>query len=216
MVRYGLSEASPVTHCNIPRGLSVKRSIGLPIANTDAKIVDEMGQEVPVGDIGELWVRGPQVMRGYWNNPVETANVLKPGGWLATGDIARTDQDGFFYIVDRKKDMILSTSGLNVYPAEIEQVLVLHPQVSEAAVIGVQLGDGTESIKAFVVPTVNSTSEDDLIAHCRRYLSSYKVPKKIEFRTELPRSILGKTLHRVLRVEDGVRLHVQPSLLPRA
>ena len=213
---YGLSEASPVTHCNIPRGLSVKRSIGLPIANTDAKIVDEMGQEVPVGDIGELWVRGPQVMRGYWNNPVETANVLKPGGWLATGDIARTDQDGFFYIVDRKKDMILSTSGLNVYPAEIEQVLVLHPQVNEAAVIGVQLGDGTESIKAFVVPTVNSTSEDDLIAHCRRYLSSYKVPKKIEFRTELPRSILGKTLHRVLRVEEGVRLHVQPSLLPRA
>lgn len=213
---YGLSEASPVTHCNIPRGLSVKRSIGLPIANTDAKIVDEMGQEVPVGDIGELWVRGPQVMRGYWNNPVETANVLKPGGWLATGDIARADQDGFFYIVDRKKDMILSTSGLNVYPAEIEQVLVLHPQVSEAAVIGVQLGDGTESIKAFVVPTVNSTSEDDLIAHCRRYLSSYKVPKKIEFRTELPRSILGKTLHRVLRVEEGVRLHVQPSLLPRA
>ena len=120
---YGLSEASPVTHCNIPRGLSVKRSIGLPIANTEAKIVDETGQEVPVGEIGELWVRGPQVMQGYWNNPVETANVLKPGGWLATGDIARMDQDGFFYIVDRKKDMILSTSGFNVYPAEIEQVL---------------------------------------------------------------------------------------------
>ncbi len=120
---YGLSEASPVTHCNIPRGLSVKRSIGLPIANTEAKIVDETGQEVPVGEIGELWVRGPQVMQGYWNNPVETANVLKPDGWLATGDIARADQDGFFYVVDRKKDMILSTSGFNVYPAEIEQVL---------------------------------------------------------------------------------------------
>jgi long-chain acyl-CoA synthetase len=208
---YGLSEASPVTHCNIPRGLSVKRSIGLPIANTEAKIVDETGHEVPVGEIGELWVRGPQVMRGYWNNPVETANVLKPGGWLATGDIARVDQDGFFYIVDRKKDMILSTSGFNVYPAEIEQVLVLHPHVIEAAVIGVQLGDGSESIKAFVVLRVDTISADDLLVHCRRYLAAYKVPKKIEFRTELPRSILGKTLHRVLRVEEGVRLHLQRS-----
>ncbi len=208
---YGLSEASPVTHCNIPRGLSVKRSIGLPIANTEAKIVDETGREVPVGEIGELWVRGPQVMQGYWNNPVETANVLKPAGWLATGDIARADQDGFFYIVDRKKDMILSTSGFNVYPAEIEQVLFLHPHVSEAAVIGVQLGDGSESIKAFVVITADSVSADDLLAHCRRYLASYKVPKKVEFRTELPRSILGKTLHRVLRVEEEVRLHLQRS-----
>jgi long-chain acyl-CoA synthetase len=208
---YGLSEASPVTHCNIPRGLSVKRSIGLPIANTEAKIVDEAGQEVPVGEIGELWVRGPQVMQGYWNNPVETANVLKPDGWLATGDIARADQDGFFYIVDRKKDMILSTSGFNVYPAEIEQVLVLHQHVSEAAVIGVQLRDGSESIKAFVVITADSVSADDLLAHCRRYLASYKVPKKVEFRTELPRSILGKTLHRVLRVEEAVRLSLQRS-----
>ncbi|MBU6432605.1 MAG: long-chain fatty acid--CoA ligase [Nitrospirae bacterium] len=208
---YGLSEASPVTHCNIPRGLSVKRSIGLPIANTEAKIVDETGQEVPSGEIGELWVRGPQVMQGYWNNPVETANVLKPEGWLATGDIAREDQDGFFYIVDRKKDMILSTSGFNVYPGEIEQVLVLHQHVSEAAVIGVQLRDGSESIKAFVVITADSVSEDDLLAHCRRYLASYKVPKKVEFRTELPRSILGKTLHRVLRVEEAMRLHLQRS-----
>ncbi len=208
---YGLSEASPVTHCNIPRGLSVKRSIGLPIANTDAKIVDETGQEVPAGEIGELWVRGPQVMRGYWNNPEETANVLKPGGWLATGDLARVDQDGFFYIVDRKKDMILSTSGFNVYPAEIEQVLFLHPHVCEAAVIGVQLGDGCESIKAFVVVTVDSVSADDLLAHCRRYLASYKVPKGIEFRTELPKTILGKTLHRILRVEENRRLHLQRS-----
>jgi long-chain acyl-CoA synthetase len=208
---YGLSEAAPVTHCNIPRGLSVKRSIGLPIANTEAKIVDESGQEVPVGEIGELLVRGPQVMEGYWNNPAETANVLKPDGWLATGDIARTDQDGFFYIVDRKKDMILSTSGLNVYPSEIEQVLVLHPYVSEAAVIGVQLGDGSELIKAFVVLTVDTVSADELLAHCRRYLASYKVPKKIEFRTELPKTILGKTLHRILRVEESNRLHLQRS-----
>ena len=208
---YGLSEASPVTHCNIPRGLSVKRSIGLPIANTEAKIVDETGREVPVGEVGELWVRGPQVMQGYWNNPVETANVLKPEGWLATGDVARADPDGFFYIVDRKKNMILSTSGFNVYPAEIEQVLALHPHVSEAAVIGVQLRDGCESIKAFVVITVEHVSADDLLAHCRRYLASYKVPKKIEFRKELPRSILGKTLHRVLRVEETERLSLQRS-----
>jgi len=208
---YGLSEASPVTHCNIPRGLSVKRSIGLPIANTEAKIVDEAGHEVADGEVGELWVRGPQVMERYWNNPVETANVMKPGGWLATGDMVRTDQDGFFYIVDRKKDMILSTSGFNVYPAEIEQVLLLHPLVREAAAIGVKLGDGSESIKAFVVLKTDSVSSDDLLAHCRHYLAAYKVPKKIEFRTELPRSILGKMLHRVLRVEEGTRLQLQGS-----
>lgn len=206
---YGLSEASPVTHCNIPRGLSVKRSIGLPIANTEAKIVDDKGCEVPVGEIGELWVRGPQVMQGYWNNPVETANALKSEGWLATGDIARADQDGFFYIVDRKKDMILSPSGFNVYPAEIEQVLRLHPQVSEAAVIGVQLVDGSELIKAFVVIKDTNVSADDLLAHCRRYLAAYKMPKKVEFRTELPKTLLGKILHRVLRVEESERRHLQ-------
>ncbi|HEY7531763.1 MAG TPA: long-chain fatty acid--CoA ligase [Nitrospiraceae bacterium] len=208
---YGLSEASPVTHCNIARGLSVKRSIGLPIVNTEAKIVDETGQEVPTGESGELWVRGPQIMAGYWNNPVETANALKAGGWLATGDIARMDQDGFFYIVDRKKDMILSTSGLNVYPAEIEHVLLLHPHVREAAVIGVRSADGAESIKAFVVPAIESASPDEILAHCRQYLASYKVPKKVEFRAELPRSILGKMLHRVLRVEEGARLQTQAS-----
>ena len=207
---YGLSEASPVTHCNIPRGLSVKRSIGLPICNTESKIVDETGQEVLTGQSGELWVRGPQIMAGYWNNPAETANALKPGGWLATGDIARMDQDGFFYIVDRKKDMILSTSGLNVYPAEIEQVLLLHPHVREAAVIGVRAADGGESIKAFIVPE-QETSGEDLIAHCRSHLAPYKVPKKIEFRTELPRSILGKTLHRILRTEEDARLQLQES-----
>jgi long-chain acyl-CoA synthetase len=207
---YGLSEASPVTHCNIARGLSVKRSVGLPIGNTEAKIVDEAGQEVATGESGELWVRGPQVMAGYWNNPVETANALKPGGWLATGDIARMDQDGFFFIVDRKKDMILSTSGLNVYPAEIEQVLLLHPHVREAAVIGVRAVDGGESIKAFIVPG-QEVSPEELTAHCRSHLASYKVPKKIEFRTELPRSILGKTLHRILRAEEDAQLHLQHS-----
>jgi long-chain acyl-CoA synthetase len=190
----------------------VKHSIGLPIANTEAKIVDETGQEVPFGGIGELWVRGPQVMEGYWNNPVETANVLKPEGWLATGDMARMDEDGFFYIVDRKKDMILSTSGFNVYPSEIEKVLLLHPEVREAAVIGVLSGDGSESVKAVVVPSSNEISEHDLVKHCRRYLASYKVPKHIEFRSELPRTLLGKTLYRVLRKEEqGRRGAAAPS-----
>ena len=205
---YGLSEASPVTHCNLPRGLSVKRSIGLPIANTESKIVDAAGHEVPDGEVGELWVRGPQVMERYWNNPAETANVVKPGGWLATGDMARIDQDGFFYIVDRKKDMILSTSGFNVYPAEIEHVLLLHPLVREAAVIGVQVTDGCEAIKAFIVLKAEPVSVEDLLAHCRHYLASYKMPKHIEFRTELPQSILGKMLRRVLRVEEGRRLQL--------
>ena len=208
---YGLSEASPVTHCNIARGLSVKHSIGLPIANTEAKIVDEAGQEVPLGGIGELWVRGPQVMQGYWNNPEETAKVMRPEGWLATGDMARMDEDGFFYIVDRKKDMILSTSGFNVYPSEIEKVLLLHPEVREAAVIGVVSEDGTESVKAVVVPSANAVSEQDLVKHCRRYLAPYKVPRHIEFRGELPRTLLGKTLYRILRKEEAERRH--PSTL---
>ncbi|HSA60752.1 MAG TPA: long-chain fatty acid--CoA ligase [Nitrospiraceae bacterium] len=206
---YGLSEAAPVTHCNIPRGLSVKRSIGLPIVNTESKIVDEAGQEVPVGGVGELWVRGPQVMRGYWNNPEETAKVMMPDGWMATGDMARMDEDGFFYVVDRKKDMILSTSGFNVYPSEIEKVLLLHPEVREAAVIGVLSGDGSEAVKAVVVPSANAISEQDLVKHCRRYLASYKVPKHIEFRDELPRTLLGKTLYRVLRQEEEGRRHPQ-------
>jgi long-chain acyl-CoA synthetase len=208
---YGLSECSPVTHCNIARGLSVKHSIGLPIANTEAKIVDEEGQEVPLGGVGELWVRGPQVMQGYWNNPEETAKVMRPEGWLATGDMARMDEDGFFYVVDRKKDMILSTSGFNVYPSEVEKVLRLHTEVREAAVIGVLSEDGCESVKAVVVPSAKAVSEHDLIKHCRRYLAPYKVPKHIEFRSELPRTILGKTLYRVLRKEEADRLHASTA-----
>ncbi len=211
MEGYGLSEASPVTHCNIPRGLSVKRSVGLPIPNTEAKVVDETGCEVPVGGTGELWVRGPQVMQRYWNNPEETAKVVKPDGWLATGDLARMDEDGFFYIVDRKKDMILSASGLNVYPSEVERVLLLHAEVQDAAVIGVPIREGSETIKAFVVPEGKAVSAEQLVAHCRRFLAPYKVPKKIEFRAELPRTLHGKTLYRVLRKEAQERLHRQHS-----
>ena len=146
-------------------------------------------------------------MQGYWNNPEETAKVIKPEGWLATGDMARMDEDGFFYIVDRKKDMILSTSGFNVYPSEIEKVLLLHQEVREAAVIGVLSENGCESVKAVVVSSVNEISEHDLVKHCRQYLAPYKVPRHIEFRSELPRTLLGKTLYRVLRKEEAERLH---------
>ncbi len=206
---YGLSEASPVTHCNIPHGLSVKRSVGLAIPNTEARVVDETGQEVLVGGVGELWVRGPQVMLGYWNNPEETANVMRPGGWLATGDMARMDEDGFFYIVDRKKDMILSASGFNVYPSEIERVLSWHPDVQEAAVIGVSKGEGAEAIKAFIVSSKPALSTEELLDHCRRFLAPYKVPKVFEFRSELPRTIHGKVLYRVLRKEEEERGHLR-------
>jgi long-chain acyl-CoA synthetase len=153
-------------------------------------------------------------MQGYWNNPEETAKVMRPEGWLATGDMARMDEDGFFYIVDRKKDMILSTSGFNVYPSEIEKVLLLHPEVREAAAIGVVSEDRTESVKAVVVPSANAVSEQDLVKHCRRYLAPYKVPRHIEFRGELPRTLLGKTLYRVLRKEEAERL--RPSTLSGA
>jgi long-chain acyl-CoA synthetase len=206
---YGLSEASPVTHCNLPQGLSVKRSVGLPIPNTESRLVDETGQDVPAGGVGELWVRGPQVMLGYWNNPEETANALRPGGWLATGDMARMDEDGFFYIVDRKKDMILSASGFNVYPSEIERVLARHPDVHEAAVIGVTKSEGTEAIKAFIVSPNPTLSAEDLLAHCRRFLAPYKVPKVFEFRTELPCTIHGKVLYRMLRKEEEARGHLR-------
>jgi long-chain acyl-CoA synthetase len=185
--------------------------VGLPIPNTESKVVDETGRDVPVESIGELWVRGPQVMEGYWNNAVETANVIKPGGWMATGDMARMDEDGFFYIVDRKKDMILSTSGFNVYPSEVERVLLLHPQVRDAAVIGVRIKEGTEVVKAFVVSAEDKVSPDDIVAHCRRYLAPYKVPRKVEFRPEIPKTIQGKTLYRVLRKEEEEHLHEQQS-----
>ncbi len=204
---YGLSEASPVTHCNIARGLSVKRSIGLPIANTEAKIVDETGQEVPVGEIGELWVRGPQVMEGYWNNPVETANVMKPDGWLATGDMARMDEDGFFYIVDRKKDMILSHFGLQCLSRrDREGATASSAGTRSRGHRRAGRGTGANQSRRLSFHLRDETvSADDLVKHCRRYLASYKVPKHIEFRTELPRTLLGKILYRVLREEEQGR-----------
>jgi len=197
---YGLTEASPITHINPIMNLKKLGSVGLPIPDTDARIVDvETGtRELAPGEIGELVIRGPQVMKGYWNRPEETAQTLRDG-WLYTGDIARMDEDGYFYIVDRKKDMIL-TGGFNVYPREVEEVLYAHPAVLEAAVVGVPDPYRGEAVKAYVVLRPGAqASEAEILEHCRRNLAPYKVPREIEFRDSLPKSMVGKVLRRVLR-----------------
>jgi long-chain acyl-CoA synthetase len=210
---YGLSEASPVTHCNPIYGKRKEGSwIGLPFPETECAIMDlETGeQELGVSEIGELCIRGPQVMKGYWNMPTETANALL-GGWLHTGDIALMDSDGFFQIVDRKKDMILGTGGFNIYPREVEDVLYEHPKVLEAAVAGVPVGrEKGERVKAYVVLKEGETaSEDEIIEFCRENLAYYKVPKYIEFRAELPKTMVGKILRRVLVEEELKRIQEQ-------
>jgi long-chain acyl-CoA synthetase len=202
---YGLSEASPVTHSTPSLGRRKPGSIGLPLSDTDMKIVDlETGlHEVPIGEEGELCIAGPQVMKGYWNRPDETAIALRTDEsgrqWLYTGDVARMDEDGFTYIVQRKKDMII-VSGFNVYPTEVEGVLFTHPAVMEAAVIGRPDAYRGESVKAFVVlkAGANATCEE-LIAHCETGLADFKIPREIEFRESLPKTAVGKVLHRVLR-----------------
>ncbi|MCX7689192.1 long-chain-fatty-acid--CoA ligase [Thermoflexus sp.] len=197
---YGLTEASPITHINPIMNLKKLGSIGLPIPDTDVRIVDvETGtRELEPGEIGELIIKGPQVMKGYWNRPEETAQTLR-GGWLYTGDIARMDEDGYFYIVDRKKDMIL-TGGFNVYPREVEEVLYAHPAVLEATVVGVPDPYRGEAVKAYVVLKPGAqASEEEILAHCRKNLAPYKVPRSVEFRDSLPKSMVGKVLRRVLR-----------------
>jgi len=197
---FGLTEASPVTHVN-PLDATVVRanSIGIPLASTDAKIMDEAGNEVAMGEPGELTVRGPQVMAGYWQRPDETAKTIK-NGWLWTGDIARRDADGFFYIVDRKKDMIL-VSGFNVFPNEVEEVLASHPKVLEAAVIGIPDVKSGEAVKAFVVPKDPSLTVEELRKYCAEQLTGYKRPRQFEFRKDLPKSNIGKIIRRELRDE---------------
>jgi long-chain acyl-CoA synthetase len=207
---YGLSEATPVTHCNPIYGKRKEGSwIGLPMSDTESAIKDlETGERlVGPGDIGELCVRGPQVMKGYWNMPTETENVLREG-WLHTGDIALMDQDGFFQIVDRKKDMILGTGGYNIYPREVEDVLYEHPKVLEATVAGVPVGkERGERVKAYVVLRPGETAtEEEIIEYCRDNLAYYKVPKFVEFREELPKTTVGKILRRVLVEEELKRL----------
>ena len=203
---YGLTEASPVTHCNPLYGERRLGSVGLPLPGVDAKVVDEEGKEVPLGEVGELIVKGPNVMKGYWNRPDETQKALKDG-WLFTGDLARMDQDGYFYIVDRKKDMIIA-GGYNIYPREVEEVLYGHEAVQEAAVVGVPDPYRGETVAAFIVLKEEyrgKVTEKDIEAFCRANLAAYKVPRIIQFRDSLPKSSVGKILKRELTKEVGPR-----------
>ncbi|MGE5223591.1 MAG: long-chain-fatty-acid--CoA ligase [Omnitrophica WOR_2 bacterium] len=209
---YGLSEASPVTHANPSFGENRIGTIGLPYPDTEVKIVDvETGEKMlGVGEVGELCVRGPQVMKGYWNMPTETANALRvdAGGgdpWLYTGDIATMDEDGYFRIVDRKKDMILGAGGYNVYPREIEEVLYEYPKLQEAAALGIPKAEG-QLIKVYIVlKPGESASEEEILAFCRQNLAPYKVPELVEFRDSLPKTMVGKVLRRELLKEESQR-----------
>lgn len=203
---YGLTEASPVVSINPLDMTHYNGSIGLPVPETDVAIRDEQGNDLPIGKTGELCVKGPQVMHGYWRRTDETALVLDEQGWLRTGDIAKMDERGFLFILDRKKDMIL-VSGFNVYPNEVEEVIASHPGVREVAVIGVPNANAGEWVKAFVVKKDKneSVTDQDIMMYCRERLTGYKIPRQIEFCHHLPKSNVGKVMRRVLRDgEDNV------------
>ncbi|HOB28188.1 MAG TPA: long-chain fatty acid--CoA ligase [Bacillota bacterium] len=196
---YGLSEASPVTHCNPLFGVRKPGSVGLPYPDTDCKIVDLVDgvTEMPVGEEGELLIKGPQVMKGYWNRPEETAETLRDG-WLYTGDIAKMDEEGYFYIVDRKKDLVI-TGGYNVYPREVDEVLFEHPKIAEAVTAGIPDDYYGEVLKAYVVlKEGEEATAEEIIEFCSQKLARYKLPRQVEFRSELPKSAIGKILRREL------------------
>jgi len=195
---YGLTETSPAVCMNPITATEYNGSIGLPISSTEVSIRDEDGNEVPLGEPGEMWIRGPQVMRGYLDRPEETAKVLKPGGWFTSGDVAIMDQNGYCKIVDRKKDMIL-VSGFNVYPNEIEDVVASHEKVLEVGAIGKPDQNSGEVVHVFVVKKDDSLTKEELVAHCKEHLTGYKVPKAVSFVEELPKSNVGKILRRELR-----------------
>jgi long-chain acyl-CoA synthetase len=197
---YGLSETAPTLTCNPATAAEFNGSIGIPVPSTYISIRDDAGNEVPLGEAGEICAKGPQVMAGYWNRPEETAKVMTADGYFRTGDIGVMSPDGYIKIVDRKKDMIL-VSGFNVYPNEVEEVIVSHPGVLEAAVIGVPDERTGEAVKAFVVKKDASLTAEDIIKFCHEQLTNYKVPRLIEFRTELPKTNVGKILRRQLRDE---------------
>ncbi len=199
---YGLTETSPVLTCNPLDGTERIGTIGLVFPSTEMKAIDEEGNTVPEGQPGELVARGPQIMKGYWQRPDETAKVMIEGGWFRTGDIG-VYEDGWFRIVDRKKDMIL-VSGFNVYPNEIEDVIAAHPKVLEVAVLGVPDEHSGEVVKAFIVKKDESLTESEILEHCKKELTSYKRPKYVEFRKELPKTNVGKILRRALRQEDAL------------
>jgi long-chain acyl-CoA synthetase len=214
---FGLSEAPTATHCNPRFGENREGSIGLPFPDVDSAIADlETGREfLDIGEEGELILFGPQVFKGYWQMPTETANALRemPDGrtWLFTGDIARMDEDGYFYIVDRKKDMIIC-GGYNVYPREVEEVLKVHPKVLEVAVAGIPDPYRGETVKAWVVLKPGETAtEEEIIDWTKERLAKYKYPRHIEFRDELPKTFVGKTLRRMLVAEERAQVAAEQS-----
>jgi long-chain acyl-CoA synthetase len=196
---WGLTETSPAA-CINPPSADFNGSIGLPISSTEVSIKDDAGNDLQLGHIGEICVRGPQVMCGYWKRPDETAKVMLPGGWLRTGDVGRMDQQGFVYIEDRKKDMIL-VSGFNVYPNEVEAACVTLPGVLEAAAVAQPDEHSGEVVALFVVKKNSALTEKEIMDHCRKSLAGYKVPKHVYFRTDLPKSNVGKILRKTLRDE---------------
>ena len=195
---YGLSETSPVATCNPATAREYNGSIGLPFPNTDIAILDDEGRPVPCGEPGEIAIRGPQVMAGYWQRPDETAKVMTADGYFKSGDVGVMDERGYIRIVDRKKDMII-VSGFNVYPNEVEGVIAMHPGVAECAAIGIPDERCGEAVKVFVVRREAGLTEDELMEWCRQQLTGYKKPRYIEFRSELPKSNVGKILRRELR-----------------
>jgi long-chain acyl-CoA synthetase len=197
---YGLTETAPSATANPLNITQYTGSIGVPMSSTDIVLRDDAGSDVPLGQPGEICIRGPQVMKGYWQRPEDTAQVLGADGYLRTGDIGIMDEKGFIRIVDRKKDMIL-VSGFNVYPNEVEQVVAMHPGVLECAVIGVPDEHSGEVPKVYVVRKDPQLTERDVLEHCRKELTGYKRPKYVEFRSELPKTNVGKILRRALREE---------------
>jgi long-chain acyl-CoA synthetase len=201
---FGMTETSAVSTINPLDGKGRLGTIGIPIPSTDLRIVDESGNILPPGETGEIQIKGPQVMKGYYQNPEATASTLKDG-WLSTGDIGVMEPDGFFRIVDRKKDMIL-VSGFNVYPNEIEGVLAMHPKVLESAAVSVPDSKSGEAVKVYVVKKDPSLNEEELIAFCRENLTGYKVPKVVEFIDQLPKTNVGKILRRVLKDDATAKI----------
>ena len=197
---YGLTETSPGVCVNPVTISRYTGTVGLPLPSTDISIRDEQGNELPIGESGLLWVKGPQVMKGYWNKPEETEEAIQDG-WLDTGDIAKIDENGYIKIVDRKKDLII-VSGFNVYPNEVEDVLTLNPRILSAAVIGVPDEKSGEVVKAFIVAKDKSLTKKDVVKYARNYLTGYKLPKHVEFRDHLPETAVGKILRRQLAAED--------------
>jgi long-chain acyl-CoA synthetase len=195
---YGLTETSPAAVANPLTIGDFTGAIGLPLPSTDIAIRDLEGRDLPLGEAGEICIKGPQVMAGYWNKPDETAKVMTEDGYLRTGDIARVDDRGYVTIVDRQKDMII-VSGFNVYPNEIEDVVMSHPGVREVGAVGVPDQKSGEAVKIVVVRKDQSLTEVEIIAHCRQYLTGYKTPRHVEFRDTLPRTPIGKILRRELR-----------------